>query len=1137
MSYHVVGCTDCSALWIIDNKSATSAVCTGCGRRHQRDKLRSLATASNREEAAQQRSALLISRRGEADADLDGYWLQERRAADPIVDDRQYLDGLGLDSDLVDDLTPDDTKTKIERSTSPTTEPGTGPDVDVEIADRPQLHGTPNSDAVAPGISVLDPGGQLGIAGHTYRDVSPRTSEWLGEVLQDLVPSTARLVQDLSQQHDEGVDPMDSDQTNYEVTRFITKFLVGEVAELDDMSGDAGAIEEARSYLDAIGRYALLWANDVYRVRRGFDGEEQFERVQQVLETTGTSRGQFNAGIEALRYSLCALHAERDSPLPLTFVLDGEAWTEADSETIKRCLAAFDVLADSFDVRVWMSPGVRQRVRRLVHNSLDVDEDSDVPTWAERFNCLTQGESTSRRLDDVKDAQTVQGWDAVSDSDLTDGRRRLLYNLQEDDARSVKVLKRDDSVDLGEGTVDRYCGDLESRGLVEVDRSAPSNELTLTPLGVDAMQYVGPDGSLVPPDQSQLLGASYGHPPWSHKYSVAPQETGQAHHTPPERWMADTGDAREDGYVQFLGASNGPRELEPPVMHRRILAGERVKGVNFVDSDHIDWTNPDEAPTGDGRVCYVSIFDDHALLVSQWGGAPYTLARQCAGLLSNQMLSKALNIDAVGTQFEQIHDGVQSFKTDLHDVLIRAHQIGWLSEDELEHYDNWRDRIGTVRSEVLSRVAQLDEMDSGLRSELFRDLQGLLASATHLYRAAGIDVTFNIRIPRVKELLDNGDALEEFLNYMRFTVPKQAGYKDAHGFHSWHRMCIEDRPAKLRARSSYEIDETNPTADLTASWLLSGPGISSLREHVEEAVRKESSRLRERVEKGVEDSATLDIPMIEANSHGHIRGLVREIADRKGFQEGNRQDLDRLTRCLEAALGTDERGPDPFLVADALFWLESRDTARDQLDTWSVQNALASLPAESIFPTLPPSARRMLSALFESDDPLDRQDLIGVTSENSYDRHHKTLRAFFLIEEVDDGFVAHLEPWWSSTTDDRTPYNEPHPSPQPQPSGGYIKQPRPPASPGALIFKVIIETEYLDIPPDRYYEISKRIDDIKWLLGELGLEGWHPILRAYCDRWPADNSQSYSGPPRVTIAGHESTEPGSQTTLPTVEAE
>mgnify|MGYP000129704962 CR=1 FL=1 len=1136
MTYHVVGCSDCQSLWLLEEANDDTAICPTCGIRYQRSTLRTLAQADDRDVANQQRSALLADRADAGDADLISYWEQATRASEPVVDDRSYLDGLALDPELVDRLTGEqDEHTNDERIVT-TKRPGTGPDVEVPVADRPQLHGTSDADPRTPGVSLIEPDGQLDIAVDTYHGVSPRTSEWLADVVADLVPSTARLVQDIAREHCK-FDYRDPNASSGAVATFIHEELVGRVANLQDVDAPTAAVEEARSYLDAIGRYALLWADNVYRVRRGFDGAEQFERIMRTLETTGTSHGQFNAGVDALRHSLVAIHAERAVPRTLTFVLDGEQWTDADRDTVKRALTAIDALAAGFDVRLWMSPGVRQRVRRLTRNALD--EDGDVPSWADRFAFLTDAGQTSRQSPANTGSSTdpdvaEEAWVFVEDNATQTGLLTLLAHLNADDERSVRALKRDAQIDYADASIDRYVADLEAAGLITIDRSHTSNRLSLTPLGTAAQEYVTPTGDVVHRDQSRLVGASYGHPSASHKYSVAPQGTGGDHHPPAERWLADTGDPGEDGYVQFLGNSTGPREVEPPVLHRRMLAGERVSGVNFADADLIDWTNERQAPTGDGRVTYASIFDDQALLITQWGGPAQTMARLCAGLLGNRMLNKALSIDAVGTQFEQTHGGVKAFENDLHDVLVRAQQIGWLSEDELKHYDNWRDRIGAVRSNVLSKVGELDDLDKGLRRELFNDLHGLLTSATHLYYAAGMDVTINLRLPRTKELLANEDALQDFLGFMRFTVTKQAGYEDENGFHSWYRMCVEDRKQKLQARVAYDVDEADSTADLTASWILSGPEATTLQNHVQEAITSESSRLRERVDEGIEDAAILDIPIVEANAHGHIRGLVREIADRKGFHEGNWQDLDRLTRCLEAALSTTDRGPDPFLVADALAALEARDTVRDRLDTWSVQNALATLPSEALFPTLPPAARRMLSALFASDEPLDRQDLIEITSRSSYQRHHSTLRAFFLVEATDEGFVAQLEPWWAEATDEHTPYHEPHPNPQPQPPGGYIKQSAPPTTPGALVMEVIAETDYVEIPPDRYYELGKRTGEIDWLLGELGLERFRPILRAYCADGPTADMLSYSDPSGVQIGSQQPGNADGQATLTTV---
>jgi len=1126
MTYAVVGCSDCQALWLLDETVGDSTTtCPTCGTQHRRESLRTLAEAEDRAVANQQRSALLAERAGAADAELDPYWEQAMRADDPIVDDRAYLDGLGLDPALVATLTADSDQDESSTPSASTQPPGSGPDIDVPVADRPQLRGGVATESRAPGVSLVEADGQLGIAGRTYRDVSPRTSEWLTDVVTDLIPSTARLVQDLARER-YGFDYRDPDVEAGAVATFTHEELVDSVAQLNAVSADAGTIEEARSYLDAIGRYALLWADDVYRVRRGFQGAEQFERIQRTLETTGTSQGQFNAGVDALRHSLAALHAERAVPPALTFVLDGEQWTAADRDTIKRALAAFDALAAGFDIRLWMSPGIRQRVRRLTRNALETEAP---PAWAERFMFLTAAGQTSRRDGDADDdpADTQlddKAWAWIETNGSQTGALTVLAHLDADTERSVRAIKRDAEIDYADGSIDRYVSFLEAEDIITVDRSHASNQVSLTALGTAAQQYVDREGNPVHPSQSRLSGASYGHPSRSRKCSVSAQKRDR--YPPAERWLAATGSASESGYVQWLGDRTGPRKVEPPVLHRRFSAAKRVDGVTFADADILDWTDDDDAPDGDGRVSYISTFDDEALVILQWGGPVVTLGRLCGALFSNRMLSKVLNTDALGEQWNRAHDGVETFENDLHDVLVRAKQIGWLSEDELKHLNNWRERIGAVRSRLLSQLGDFDDIDSGLQAQLMRDLHGLLCSAMNVYDAAGLDVTINVRLPDPDALRRNENQYEKFLDFARYTITKQAGYRDDYGVHSWYRMCIEDRPQKLRARSEYDIDDADPVADLLASWIFTGPGVSDLLPDVQEAVDEEATRLRDRVDAGVEDAAILDIPMVEANSHGHIRGLVRDIADRKGFYDGNRADLDRLTRCLEAALATTGRGPDPCLVADALDSLESRDSVSDRLDIDAVETALATLPSEAIFPTLPPAARRMLSALFASSEPLTRQDLIEITSTSSYDRHHKTLRAFFLVEDTGEGFVAHLEPWWASTS----PVNEPYHEDTPYPGA-------PAGHPSHILLGPVYDSGLLDIPPDEYATLGYL--DYQELLDELGFSRWRPILEAFCSdcheatapSHAADSELSYSDHSGVRIGPQSVTHDTAQTSI------
>jgi len=111
--------------------------------------------------------------------------------------------------------------------------------------------------------------------------------------------------------------------------------------------------------------------------------------------------------------------------------------------------------------------------------------------------------------------------------------------------------------------------------------------------------------------------------------------------------------------------------------------------------------------------------------MSQWGGPLPTLGRIAGALLSDKALSKILTPSALGSEFEAIDDGVvDKLDQKVGDIIRWGHQIGWFSEDE-EQYDDWRERIGTVRSLCLEKVGELTNSDDiEARKELFRISRG-----------------------------------------------------------------------------------------------------------------------------------------------------------------------------------------------------------------------------------------------------------------------------------------------------------------------------------------------------------------------------------------------------------------------------
>lgn len=102
--YVVVGCSECQHLWLLsDPQTNDSATCPGCGKTHQTDNLKHLFESAERDPARQTRAALLAKRSGEsaAFAKLDHISEQEARLDDAGVDDKEYLEGVGLDANEV----------------------------------------------------------------------------------------------------------------------------------------------------------------------------------------------------------------------------------------------------------------------------------------------------------------------------------------------------------------------------------------------------------------------------------------------------------------------------------------------------------------------------------------------------------------------------------------------------------------------------------------------------------------------------------------------------------------------------------------------------------------------------------------------------------------------------------------------------------------------------------------------------------------------------------------------------------------------------------------------------------------------------------------------------------------------------
>ncbi|OYR64411.1 plasmid replication protein RepH [Halorubrum ezzemoulense] len=806
------------------------------------------------------------------------------------------------------------------------------------------------------GIRLVSHTTDISTEGITCPAVSPRLTEWVPALLAKLQPHTERTIREYAT-----TDPWRTS------SQLLAKILPAWHHTDDPWTDD---VAEAVAYTRAITTLALTYRDEPTNTLSPYH-QRRYANLTDTVTSIGTGRGPVNADLGALAKGPIALHRELDDqPRALTLLLDGDAWTSLpDRRTGVRALAAIAVLADGFDVRLVASPRVRRHLSKRY------------PTWSECHLDLTASRDRSPHTDH---AETVEAaWEAIRDLDTEPGKRRLLGNLKPEYARSYRDLTTDHAIDVAEGTISRYALDLEARDLVTIDRRGQHNTVQLTELGERAVQQcLDGNNDLVHPDQRRLDGCLTATPQQSTS-TVSPRGAGGGTSTPDER-VATTGDPEADAdYVQWL---TDP-ENTPDQLHERFSI--------VADDDAITLVDDQLHAFDDGRVAYLSHTEDDTHVVLQWGGPLATLGRLASALLSEKALSKILSPSRLGHEFEAIDDATQAYPTDR--ILRRGHQVGWYSDAETT-YGAWRERITTVRDRLLAQVAELTGSDdTAARTNLFEDLHGLIASATQLYHAAGIDLTTTIRVPDTDALARNPTHLQDFCEFLAKTAPKQSVY----GIHSGYRMLFEDRPAKLCRRLPAETAH-DATMDLTMSWVVAGPTITELHDEITDTLSRELTTVREAIADGTEAAPTLEIPVVDGTTYPAIRRVIDEIAmthDAQWTPRG-RQRLVRL--CLRSFGPADTSSACPYdVVASLLRALNESPTPT----LAAVERAAATLPPERFRPDLTPTATKLYATLLRADGPLGRSELIEQTgiSASSYDRRLSDVRDLDRVTPVQQG--------------------------------------------------------------------------------------------------------------------------------------
>jgi hypothetical protein len=100
--YAVVGCPECSSLWVVEGRPETSR-CPTCGQTRRHEKRRKFVTTDDPDHAREVRASMLAARQGHSDAfaELDSFAQLEEHVAGAGIDDETYLKESGVDADAV----------------------------------------------------------------------------------------------------------------------------------------------------------------------------------------------------------------------------------------------------------------------------------------------------------------------------------------------------------------------------------------------------------------------------------------------------------------------------------------------------------------------------------------------------------------------------------------------------------------------------------------------------------------------------------------------------------------------------------------------------------------------------------------------------------------------------------------------------------------------------------------------------------------------------------------------------------------------------------------------------------------------------------------------------------------------------
>lgn len=1012
--FAVVGCSDCSTVWIVENlRESETAACPGCRREHQTEKLRALAQADDRHAICELRARILAARAEYAEEyeSEDGYADQAKRAEAYLDESASDTEAERAEAVLGSVVTIHD---HLDTHYGPDREPVTLTDPEpidehhhlhrveadatlgnvVTIDDHLDVHYGPDRDPVT--LEVEDEEDERALATAEHADtgsyhMATQVDEF-ADVVVDSPTSTAALHEALF-----ATDAALSDRL-LDAARSIA----------DDVGGDRGAFADRLHELTA--EFDVPSAGGLFGsllVDALADGNAYAVR-KLVSQFGGNTFADIRTGVrDVYAGPLSVLRGSDVTPTVAIRLTDGLFDTDAvQRDARERVLEYIAELARGCDVRVVASGLVQTRL---------VQEHRE-------FLPASVSESTVARLSSVPVGSEAEGVarDALANIHHSETAWDVLHIICEgrtDTARYGKgsALRNDSRLPFGRSRLSQCISTLETNGLIQTEGPQNDRYAIATPAGTAALETlrakIGQQAAL---DSFGEAGESGGvsDSPKSCADSCTHGKVGEggpgSSPTGPDRPAAAAGpqadaegvEASQPDHRRTHSTGLAPIETLDRWEHHAAVAGTPAGGVGF-----------DDVPIGGVNTTAFTewsvdrLEDNRSPIYSHSAGelvsgAEYhgplqfivCLARSMSSPLAFEQVLTADRLDGKSGDLDALLGGAR-------DILRDKSCLGWLKDAHTGV--EYRDALQNARDDLLELTRKLEWGDHSdeqreLRQDIMRNAHGLVGTLTGIYHLLDVDVTRTVRVPgRVSSNMDDSDRRK-----LQHTMVRTATIASMMGAYTQSRVQFEPRDDKREALGDAPtVDMDNPRGTHIGQWNLVGEGVTDLEEGIRDAFENpEKFGLSFQSEADNFAAFTVDLPMEVAWSRERIAETVRRsLTDRS------------LTMTRHAVSVMQAFCGSLHDVSKALYYLPSEGGRLVRVD--DLKFALSNLPASRIFPDAAGSVKSKIAhALIRSAMPLTQSELVEQAdiATQSFRNHRDALSAFGVICETGAGWVVCL---------------------------------------------------------------------------------------------------------------------------------